>query len=59
MADPSSQLGGRLGRRERGSGATTGSYTTLALSTANNGTQYRVVASNALGSTESAPVTVS
>ena len=42
-----------------GSGATTGSYTTLALSTANNGTQYRVVASNALGSTESAPVTVS
>ena len=42
-----------------GSGATTGSYTTGVLSAADNGTQYRVVATNALGSAESAPVTVS
>jgi hypothetical protein len=42
-----------------GSGATTGSYTTGVLSPADNGTQYRVVATNALGSAESAPVTVS
>ena len=42
-----------------GSGAATGSYTTPTLSTADNGTQFRVVASNALGSAESAAVTVS
>jgi len=42
-----------------GSGATTGNYTTAVLTTADNGTQYRVVATNALGSAESAPVTVS
>ena len=58
------------GRRERptrpapgatsaGAGATTGNYTTPVLSTAANGTQYRIVASNALGSAESAAVTVS
>ena len=42
-----------------GTGGATGNYTTAVLSTADNGTQYRVVASNALGSAESAPVTVS
>ena len=42
-----------------GTGATTGNYTTRVLSTADNGTQYRVVASNATGSAESAAVTVS
>jgi len=42
-----------------GAGAATGSFSTAALSTADNGTQYRVVASNALGSAESAAVTVS
>jgi len=42
-----------------GAGATTGNYTTPVLGTAANGTQYRVVASNALGSAESAAVTVS
>ncbi len=42
-----------------GTGATTDSYTTPTLSAADNGTQYRVRASNALGSAESAAVTVS
>ena len=42
-----------------GTGATTGNYTTTALALADNGTQYRVVAMNALGSAQSAPVTVS
>ncbi len=42
-----------------GTGASTGNYTTTVLSTADNGTQYRVVARNALGSADSAPVTVS
>lgn len=43
----------------RGAGGNTGNYTTAVLSTADNGTQYRVLATNALGSAESAPVTVS
>jgi Regulator of chromosome condensation (RCC1) repeat/Immunoglobulin I-set domain/ZU5 domain len=42
-----------------GTGGTTGSYTTAALTLADNGRQYRVVASNALGSAESAAVTAS
>lgn len=42
-----------------GSGATTGSYTTPALTLADNGRQYRVVATNALGSAESVAVTAS
>jgi hypothetical protein len=42
-----------------GTGGATGNYTTAVLSTADNGTQYRVVASNALGSAPSAAVTVS
>ncbi len=42
-----------------GTGATTGSYATAALSLADNGRQYRVVATNALGSAESVPVAVS
>jgi sugar lactone lactonase YvrE len=42
-----------------GAGANTSNYTTPALSTADNGTQYRVVASNALGSAESAAAAVS
>ncbi len=42
-----------------GTGAATGSYTTGSLSLADNGRQYRVVASNAVGTAESAPVTVS
>lgn len=42
-----------------GTGGTTGSFTTAALALADNGRQYRVVASNALGSAESAAVTVS
>ncbi len=42
-----------------GSGATTGNYTTSALALTDNGTQFRVVATNALGSAQSAPVTVS
>ena len=42
-----------------GTGANTGNYTTPVLTTGDNGTQYRVVASNAMGSAESAGVTVS
>ncbi len=42
-----------------GTGATTGNYTTSVLALTDNGVQYRVVASNALGSAQSAPVTVS
>ncbi len=42
-----------------GTGGTTGSYATAALSLADNGRQYRVVAANALGRAESAAVTVS
>lgn len=42
-----------------GTGGTSGDYTTPVLGAADNGTQYRVVASNALGSAESAAVTVS
>lgn len=42
-----------------GAGGSTGNYTTPVLSTADNGTQYRVRVTNALGSAESAPVTVS
>lgn len=42
-----------------GTGGTSGSYTTGVLSTADNGTQLRVVASNAQGSAPSAAVTVS
>jgi len=42
-----------------GTGGSTGNYTTAVLGTAGNGTQYRVVATNALGSAESPPVTVS
>ena len=42
-----------------GTGATTGSYTTAVTSTADNGTQYRVLAVNALGSAASAVATVS
>ena len=49
---------GRLDRRDR-TGATTGSYTTAALTIADNGRQFRVVASNAVGTAESVPVTVS
>ena len=42
-----------------GTGAAGGQYTTPVLTLADNGRQYRVVASNAVGSAESAPVTVS
>lgn len=42
-----------------GTGATSGSFTTPPVLLADNGRQYRVVASNAVGSTESAAVTVS
>lgn len=42
-----------------GSGGTTGSYTTRVLTLADNGVQYRVVASNAGGSAESPPVSIS
>lgn len=42
-----------------GSGATSGSYRTPPLSVADNGVQFRAVASNAAGAVEGAPVTVS
>ena len=42
-----------------GAGATSTNYTTAALMTSDNGAQYRVVASNAVGSATSLPVTVS
>ena len=42
-----------------GLGATTANYTTQPLMLDDNGTQYRVVATNSLGSAASAPVTVS
>ena len=42
-----------------GTGATTGSYTTAALALADNGRQYRVVATNAPGRAESPAVTAS
>lgn len=42
-----------------GSGATTGNYITAPLTLGDNGAQYRVVATNSLGSVESAAVTVS
>ncbi|MBK9518919.1 MAG: hypothetical protein IPO09_16525 [Anaeromyxobacter sp.] len=42
-----------------GTGATTGAYTTAALSLADNGRQYRAVATNAAGSVESPAVTAS
>ncbi|EHR69768.1 immunoglobulin I-set domain-containing protein [Burkholderiales bacterium JOSHI_001] len=41
------------------SGATSTSFTTALLGLADNGTQFRLVATNALGTAESAPVTVS
>jgi hypothetical protein len=42
-----------------GSGGDSGTFTTTVLSPADNGAQFRVVARNAVGTTESAPVTVS
>ncbi|HEY5809563.1 MAG TPA: hypothetical protein VIT67_16430 [Povalibacter sp.] len=42
-----------------GNGPTTANYITAPLALTDNGTQYRVVATNALGSVESAAVTVS
>ncbi len=42
-----------------GKGATTASYTTAPRVPSDNGEQYRVVATNAVGSTASTPVTVS
>jgi hypothetical protein len=42
-----------------GNGATTASYTTAPRVPSDNGEQYRVVATNAVGSTASTPVTVS
>ncbi len=42
-----------------GTGATTANYTTAALALGDNGTQYRMVATNAVGSVESTAVTVS
>lgn len=42
-----------------GTGPTTANYTTTATTLADNGVQYRVVATNAVGSTESTAVTVS
>ncbi len=42
-----------------GTGATTGNFTTPSLTLADNGRQYRVVATNAVGTAESQPVTVS
>lgn len=42
-----------------GSGADSGNYTTAVLTLADNGRQFRLVASNAAGSAESLPVTVS
>jgi hypothetical protein len=42
-----------------GSGATSSNYTTAVLMPSDNGTQYRLVATNAIGSTASLPVTVS
>lgn len=42
-----------------GAGATTANYTTIETTLADNGAQYRVVATNALGSAESTAATVS
>jgi len=42
-----------------GTGATSANYTTSAMALSDNGTQYRVVATNAVGSAASAAVTVS
>jgi hypothetical protein len=42
-----------------GTGATTANYTTAALAPSDNGTQYRVVATNAVGSAQSSAVSVS
>jgi hypothetical protein len=42
-----------------GTGATTADYTTAQRALSDNGEQYRVVATNAVGSAESVPVTVS